>query len=44
MSLGVIRDLKEWQENVIYNLLEIRHQFVQLEDVAVESVWERDDE
>lgn len=35
MRLGIIRDLKKGQENIIYNLLEIRHEFVQLEYVAV---------
>ena len=41
MTIGIVRGLKEWQKYIIQNLLEIRHEFVQLEYITAKSENEK---
>lgn len=36
MRIGIIGHFEQRQENVVENLLEVRHKFVQLKDIAVQ--------
>ena len=35
MRIGIVGHFKKWQEDIVDNLLEVRHKFVQLENITI---------